>query len=536
MPDDALKALETAVGLGFADASHTKEDADLESLRGRGDFKDLVARMEKASVGAVQATHGFHSTDVWTGGAEPVANGPADAKDRYWLSILLAYTGEWGNSMPEVESALTASVASDGTDPKGTFYFLANSDVRATTRMPRFQAAVEALKALGKKAEILSKDVPGQTGILPVGKDDVMGGCIGFAGFTWKDSKSRILPGAICEHLTSFGAVFDNGGQTKLTELIRAGAAGASGTVYEPYALPNKFPAPHLQVHYASGCSLAEAFYQSVYGPYQLLMVGDGLARPFARFAKVELSVPARVAGTVKLAPTLTAAPEHPLGRIELFVDGVRVGTGAPDAPLAWDTTTLEDGAHEVRVVAVESGPIETRSDAVATTWVANDKRRGDAGRAGHGALRRGGRALRPGAGLHRRRGARRSARGRDREGHRRRLEGVRRGRSPGAGPHGAPGARDLREGPGPAQRLPRGRREPAADAQGGQGLGRRRGRLRLRGRPQGREAADVRRRGPGRQRAGTRREDDRGEGEGALPLDHARRERSRRPSPGSTR
>ena len=61
-------------------------------------------------------------------------------------------------------------------------------------------------------------------------------------------------------------------GQTPLSEFLRFGAAGASGTVTEPYSpSPTKFPSPMIQVHYARGCTLAEAFYQSVSGPYQLL-------------------------------------------------------------------------------------------------------------------------------------------------------------------------------------------------------------------------------------------------------------------------
>jgi len=58
-----------------------------------------------------------------------------------------------------------------------------------------------------------------------------------------------------------------NAGQTPLTEFLRFGAAGASGTVTEPYAIPAKFPDPFVHVHYVAGCCLAESFYQSITGP-----------------------------------------------------------------------------------------------------------------------------------------------------------------------------------------------------------------------------------------------------------------------------
>ena len=60
-------------------------------------------------------------------------------------------------------------------------------------------------------------------------------------------------------------------------EFLRHGAAGSSGTVTEPYAIQAKFPTPFIQTVYAHGYTLGEAFYQSVSGPYQLLIVGDAL-------------------------------------------------------------------------------------------------------------------------------------------------------------------------------------------------------------------------------------------------------------------
>jgi hypothetical protein len=229
---------------------------------------------------------------------------------------------------------------------------------------------------MGRKAEVLSAGEGGQTGIVPVGKDDVLGAVLGSAGFTWKDGKSRILPGAIVEHLTSHGADFAHGGQTKLGELVRNGAAGASGTVFEPYAVQFKFPVPAMHVHYAAGCSLAEAFYQSLAGPYQTYVVGDPLCRPFARFASVTPAVPAGpLAGKVQVPVTVAASEGTTVGHLEWFVDGRLVGEAKPGEPFAFDTTTVEDGEHDVRVIAVEAGPVATRSDAVVPIVVANGKR-----------------------------------------------------------------------------------------------------------------------------------------------------------------
>ena len=122
-------------------------------------------------------------------------------------------------------------------------------------------------------------------------------------------------------------------GQTPLSEFLRYGAAGASGTVTEPYAIPDKFPSPMIQVHYARGCTLAEAFYQSVYGPYQLLIVGDPLCRPWAEIPQVSatgVEPGATVSGTLTLQPTATLAHGATVDHFELFVDGLRVGECKP--------------------------------------------------------------------------------------------------------------------------------------------------------------------------------------------------------------
>ena len=325
-------------------------------------------------LGGARASMGFRSSTRWTASGEPAAADP-ESLDRYVLSVMLGATGTFGNSADEVLACLERAATADGTKPAGTVYLLANDDVRANTREPVFRRTVEALDGLGRKAVVLTKGEDGQDGVLPKGKDDVIGAVLGWAGFSWKDAGSRMLPGAIVEHLTSFGADFTHGGQTKLSELLRHGAAGSSGTVAEPMSFPNKFPDPALHVHYAAGCSLAEAFYRSLAGPWQTLVVGDPLARPFASFAKVTIAAPAGaepLRGTVEVRAGVEPAAGTRVGELELWVDGVRRAVGPSEPPLAWDTTKEDDGVHEVRVVAVEASPIETRSFALGSFTVAN--------------------------------------------------------------------------------------------------------------------------------------------------------------------
>jgi len=361
---EALKALRQAVDHGWTNSLQTRNDRYLRSLSKDPGWQPLLDRME-AHNGPFQASHGFSSRYEWTGATLPVKGFRGDSLRSYYLATMLAYTGPYGNSVPEVKNYLTAARASDGSRPDGTVYLLVNINVRSETRQPLFQETVSALKSRGHRAEILTRGTARQDGILPRDKGDVIGAVVGYRDFKWRSSGSRLLPGAIAESLTSYGAKFDGSGQTKLTEFLRYGAAGSSGTVTEPYAIQAKFPVPLLHVYYADGCSLAEAFYQSVESPYQLLIVGDPLARPYARFASVELGSPdphTPWSGVVTLKPEVAPAQDRPIAQLELWVDGQLLAYALPDRSFTWDTRNWEDGYHDLRLVAQESDPVETRS------------------------------------------------------------------------------------------------------------------------------------------------------------------------------
>ena len=363
--DDAMTALSKAVDRGWPNSLQAGKDPLLSSLRAMPGFSELLDKM-RLKIGPFQAAHGFRNQYIWTGAAVPVDNPNAkDSLDRYYLATDLAYTGLRGNSLPEVLDYLRTSAASDGRFPDGTVYLMENSDIRAETREGAFYSTVAALKQRGHRAKILTAGREGQNGIVPQNKQDVIGVVAGTRRFDWGRSHSRMLPGAIAESLTSYGGDFDNSAQTKLTEFLRYGAAGSSGAVAEPYSIQAKFPVPALHIHYADGSSLAEAFYESVQAPYQLIIVGEPLARPFAHFAAVSLESPDVTHAwhdTVLLKPLIKPASGHPIHHLELWVDGQFKDEVAPWDVFLWDTRTVEDGCHDLRLVAVEDSPIETRS------------------------------------------------------------------------------------------------------------------------------------------------------------------------------
>jgi tetratricopeptide (TPR) repeat protein len=371
--DDAIAALSWAVDLGWSHSLSARTDTYLNRLNDHARFSVLLERM-KTMKGTFQPAQGFRSHYAWTGSDNPVKDKTTDSLDRYYLSTLLAHTGVRGNSVHEVLAYLRAAALSDGTFPDGTVYLMENRNIRSVTREQYFHATVEALARRGRRAEILNKSQKGQNGIIPLKKEDVIGTVVGTRSFDWGASNSRLLPGAIAESLTSYGGYFDRASQTKLTEFLRHGASGSSGAVVEPFAIQAKFPVSYLHVHYADGGSLAEAFYQSIEAPYQLIIVGDPLARPFASFAEVSLEKPdirQPWRDVVSLHPHIQGA-EQPIDRIELWVDGHYVKNTTPGNIILWDTTTVEDGFHDVRLIAIEDSSIETRSSVRLPVIIAN--------------------------------------------------------------------------------------------------------------------------------------------------------------------
>ena len=375
----AMETLQQAANHGWTNSLKTRDDRYLKVLSDDPVWQQLLDRMERRN-GPFQAAHGFSANYEWTGATQPVKTFRSESLHSHYLATMLAYTGTHGNSVPEVKNYLAAAQSSDGTQPDGMVYLLVNNDVRSRTRQPLFLETVAALERRGHRGEILARDKKTQQdGILPQGKEDVIGAVVGIRKFKWQSSGSRLLPGAIAESLTSYGGHFNSHKQTKLTEFLRYGAAGASGAVVEPFSLQAKFPVPLLHVYYADGCSLAEAFYQSVEAPYQLLIVGDPLARPYAHFAEVGLSTPdphTSWSGVVTLQPKVVAAPDRPVAQLELWVDGQLLAYAQPDRPFTWDTQGMDDGFHDLRLVPQEDGPIETRSYARFGVMLANSGHR----------------------------------------------------------------------------------------------------------------------------------------------------------------
>jgi uncharacterized protein (TIGR03790 family) len=312
-------------------------------------------------------SRGFDASYMWNADGTRIED--EKLGHQYFLSTMLGVTSGRGNTVDEVFSYLDRAASADGHRPRGTVYFMKNGDVRSRTRDACFDEVVAQLISLGVPAQVL----PGK---IPRGAKDIAGLMVGAAKFDFASAGDTILPGAICEHLTSTGGALKiDSAQTPLTDFLRFGAAGASGTVAEPYAIQAKFPLPSIHVHYARGCSLAESFYQSIAAPYELLIVGDPLCQPWAVFPQIGVDGVApnqEVHGPLSITPTTSAKPGRTVKAFETFVDGRLVAQSTPGKTLTIDTTKLIDGYHELRVVGFANNAIETQGRAIVPFQVNN--------------------------------------------------------------------------------------------------------------------------------------------------------------------
>jgi uncharacterized protein (TIGR03790 family) len=154
-------------------------------------------------------------------------------------------------------------------------YFLQTSEVRRNSRA-RFFPPSGAIPARKLTVHTLRQDVL-------EGAQDIMFYQTGLARVD-KLATLHFLPGALADHLTSFGGDLLGSGQMSSLRWLEAGATASYGTVSEPCNHWQKFPHPQILLqHYLSGATAIEAYWRSVAWPAQGLFIGEPLARPYPR-------------------------------------------------------------------------------------------------------------------------------------------------------------------------------------------------------------------------------------------------------------
>jgi uncharacterized protein (TIGR03790 family) len=269
----ATLLIKQAIAAGWRSAVYLRENPKLKDLVNRENLKPLIQRLGNHPI-AVQEPIGFSSQAGWSNNGYPFNK--FDRGIRYMMSCMLAVVHERGSTVDQGVEVLERAAKSDFTYPRGKFWFTNTKDIRTKARFPAIGDSIEWLGYLGQDADLVHS-------VMPKSEGNCIGLMLGTASMNLKNTPWKFMPGSISENLTSLSAAFGTSSQSKITDLLHAGAALSGGAVAEPYSIPNKFPSPMLYGYYASGVSGIEAFYLSIASPYQYLIVGDPLVQPFAR-------------------------------------------------------------------------------------------------------------------------------------------------------------------------------------------------------------------------------------------------------------
>ncbi|MDX2242432.1 MAG: TIGR03790 family protein [Leptolyngbyaceae cyanobacterium bins.302] len=176
----------------------------------------------------------------------------------------------------QAKALIDRGIAADGTYPSGTAYLLSTSDNTRNVRAGLYPQVTQHL-ASRFKTEVIQADTLEH-------KTDVMFYFTGLAQVE-RIERNQFLPGAIADHLTSFGGMLTDSPQMSSLRWLEAGATGSYGNVVEPCNFPQKFPHPAVAMAaYLNGDTLLEAYWKSIAMPGQGIFIGEPLARPFSKF------------------------------------------------------------------------------------------------------------------------------------------------------------------------------------------------------------------------------------------------------------
>ncbi len=178
------------------------------------------------------------------------------------------------DSFMRTKELIDRGIQSDAGVFRATAYYLTTSDANRNSRASFFPPTGLNIPRSGLAIMNMRSDKL-------VGARDIMIYQTGLANVDSLDTLG-FLPGALADHLTSFGGDLAGNGQMSALRWLDAGATASYGTVSEPCNYWQKFPNPAVMLKwYVSGATAIEAYWKSVAWPAQGVFVGEPLAAPY---------------------------------------------------------------------------------------------------------------------------------------------------------------------------------------------------------------------------------------------------------------
>lgn len=179
-----------------------------------------------------------------------------------------------GTDFDQVKALIDRGIAADSAFPAGRAYLLDTPDKARSVRVAHFARTAEQFSG------VFPVDVL-ETGAIEDRRDVLFY----FTGLPVVPQLKTLgfLPGALADHLTSFGGQLGGSSQMSSLRWLEAGATASYGTVVEPCNHPQKFPFPGVAMfYYFKGATAIEAYWKSVAWPGEGVFIGEPLAAPFA--------------------------------------------------------------------------------------------------------------------------------------------------------------------------------------------------------------------------------------------------------------
>jgi len=230
---------------------------------------------EKYCSHTIQLSRGCHPTAL-----SPYFNA-SSAKlwqnDDLRLSMMLS-----GRTFDDAKQLIDRGVTADNSQPKGDGYLVRTRDQQRSTRWPSFEGIAELWPQKNGVNLHYVDDRVNPRDTMIKNKQNILFYMTGHVKVPAINT-NNYLPGAIADHLTSFGgAGINNTGQMSVYRWLEAGATGSYGAVIEPCNYTEKFPDAQILIpSYLSGESLIEAYWKSVQQPGEGIFVGEPLACPW---------------------------------------------------------------------------------------------------------------------------------------------------------------------------------------------------------------------------------------------------------------